>query len=437
MTRIRRSGAPLDDHRLPFRFGAAAIVLFFGGLALWSFAAELESATIVQGVARPSSPEAAIDHPDGGVVAALLVRDGDRVAKGQALLRLDAREIKGELRTLLRRRDTLQAVWARMEARRMDAPAVDYPIGLTSRRRADPALARMIGAQTMLFQADREAFHGETAIGAQKTLALRERIDGLRAQLASLRAQRAIIEGELADAETLLEKGLTPKDRLLALQRELVRLDGRIGSVTAEIAETKAQIGETELALLQLRRDRAAETSDGLQRTLAELQQLAPKIEVLRGRLARTELRAPATGVVFDLKKLAIGGVVARGEAVMKIMPDPATLIIEARIAPRDRDSLRENMIARVRPASSSGRREAELKARLIGVSADALFDETTRESFFVGRVALDAPTQTAALRKLTPGAPVEVFLPHEARTPFEYLVEPLIRSAAKAFNER
>lgn len=421
----------------PIVFGVAIAGVFFGGLALWSALAPLQSAAIAPARIAVESSRRTLDHPYGGEIAELLVREGEAVRDGQILLRLDTTEVAAERAVLSRRRDAATALAARRRAELTDAPSVRFPDDLRARARTDPELAEMIDGQARLFEAARAAFEGEIEIGRQRVAQLRERVRGLRLQLAATEDQLALIADEQLSIEPLLDRGLTVRSRILALRRERAVLEGEIGQLTATVAQTEAQIGEIEIVVLQRRRERLAESSEALRAAEDEILQITPRVEALDARVARAELAAPASGAVIGLTKFTVGGAILPGEPILDIVPEDAELIVEARFALVDRDVLRPGMAAKVRLTAFDIRQMEPIDGVLQQVSADAMVDDQTQQNYYRGRIAL--PPQILSERRidLAPGMPAEVIVPLAARTPLQYLLEPLARNWGLAMREQ
>ncbi len=425
-----------DRGRPSIVFGLSVIGVFFGGMMLWSAVAPVESAAVAPARVRVETNRRILDHPDGGTVASLAVKEGDKVSRGQVLLSLDRTEAEAELAVLSRRRDALLTLQARLLAEQGQSNRVVYPEDLIERARQDDQLRQMVDGQDALFDAANKAFRGEMEVGERRILQLQERVDGLEAQLDSVRSQLQIIAEERADLEGLLAKGLTPQTRVLSLRREEARLKGSVGSLIADVAQTKTRIGETRLSIIQLARNRLAETSERLRETFVELLELEPRIGALRTRLARADLKAPENGVVFGLTKFTVGGVVRPGEPILEIVPKGSDLVVEAQIKPVDRDVITVGMAARVRLTAFSVRQNEPVEGELIRVSADTKIDETTRESFYTGIIRISEDALAAQGLELEPGMPAEVVIPLAARTPLQYLLEPLARNWEFALRE-
>lgn len=407
-----------DRGRTSIVFGLTTCSLFFGGLALWGALAAIESAAIANGHVRVETNRLTLDHPDGGAIARLFVAEGDRVQKGQVLLNLDDTQLRAEADVLSRRRDTLDTQRFRLIAEQQGEAALIFPDALRKLSETRPSLAEAILLQQDLFDASRDAFLAEIDAREQRSVQLNKRIAGLEAQLAAVRRQSALIAEERADLEALFEKGLTPQSRVLALRRGAADLDGRVGQLEAEIAQIRAGIAEVRLGVVTLRRDRLSQVSEALRETVAEMAELEPRLLALQARLRRTELRAPADGLVFGLRKFTEGGSIRAGEPILDVVPEGQSLIVEAQISPVDRDVIAPGMTARVRFTAFSQRDTQPIEGELVRISADAVEDEAQRTTYYAAVVSVEPALLAAQSIELKPGMPAEVIVPLEARTP-------------------
>ncbi len=432
--------APSPDSRLSDgggRIGVIGIIaslFFFGGLALWGMYAPLESAVIAPGVVRVDTNRFEIDHPDGGVIAKLLVAEGDQVAAGQALIELDRTQLESELSVASRRFDEQRARLARHEAEMDGKDAIAFPADLEARQASDMMLAQTMERQIAVFAAAEAAQRAEIDVRQEGVQRLNERIGGLEQQIASLETQREIAAGEEAIQSRLFENGLATKSRLLALRKEVAGFDGSIASATASIAEARAEISEIQLETTRLRRERVADATERSRELSAAVQELEPQIDAIQARLDRTTISSPSDGVVFGLTEFAVGGAVRPGDVVLEIVPSNARLVIEARVRPVDRDSITPGMAAEVRLTAFNARTTAPFDGMLEQISADARFDEAQQTSHYQAVVGLSPEALRGYV--VTPGMPADIVLPIKSRTPFEYLLEPLSANWNAALRE-
>lgn len=431
----RGARLPLDPR--PFLLvGLAVIVLGLGGFATWAAVAPLHSAVIAPGVVAVYSKRKQIQHLEGGIVEAILVRDGDLVAPGDVLLRLDETRAQANLAILRSERDAALATEGRLLAERDGAEDIGFSEDLTARRGA-PDVAELMAGQDTLFRARRSSLEGEVEILDQRIAQLGEQTGGLRAQVKARGRQIALIAEELEGLQKLYQQGHAPRTRILALQREAADLQGERGELLAEIARTKTAAGETKMQILQLERQFREGAIAELRDVQQQLFDLKERIGAAEHVVNHIEVRAPVPGRVVGLTAHTVGGVIQRGETILEIVPGEDRLVVEAQVRPLDIDNLVVGQDATVRITAFKQRSAPTLDGELAYVSADAIADDRTGESFFQARIEITA-SQVARLGnlRLQPGMPAEVMVKTGTRTAFQYLAQPIIESANRAWRE-
>ncbi len=417
---------------------AVAIVgVFLAGLIGWAAVAPLESAAIAPGVVSIDGYRKTVQHLEGGIVGEILVREGDRVAAGQVLIRLDDTTPRASLELLHGRWLVASALAARLEAERDGRDGIRYPEALTGRR-DDPKTRQVLDGQDNIFQARRAALSSQVAILDQRAAEYREEIAGIAGQIRSETERLALVEEELADVRTLYDKGFARKPKLLQLQRRVAEIEGSRNLHQAQIARARQSIGAARLRASDLETTRLNQVVEELRKAQAELYDLNERLRAAEDVLARTEIRAPLDGTVVDLRVHSAGGVIASGAPLLDIVPREGRLVVEARIDPRDIDVVREGLDAQVRFTAFNQRHRAPAAARLTSISADLLTDEASGQSYYLARVELVVEDASAAaeLAALHPGMQAEVMIVTGARSALDYLLEPLMLSLNRAFRE-
>src|SRR5690625_1747402 len=418
-------------------FGVLCVVLLAGGLGSWGATAMLSGAVIASGQLRVESNRQVVQHPDGGVVSEILVRDGDIVEGGDVLLRLDDALLRSEIAGLESQLYELVARRGRLEAAQIDAEQIEFDPELLEVAAMNPGVARLVEGQRALFAAKRESTSKEMAALEERKAQLADQIRGAEAQLASSRRQSELIEQERASQQTLLDKGLAQAGRILALEREAAQLEGQAGELIALVAQLKGEISEIEITQLQriaqLREDTISELREIGYREL-ELEQ---KRLSLRERLSRLEIRAPRAGVVLDMAVHALKSVVRPAEPILFIVPNDTALVVDARIEPMHVDQVWQGQEAVLRFPAFSSRTTPEIFGHVLRVSADVITDEVTKQLFYRAEVQLK-PGELAKLddQKLLAGMPVEVFIQTGERTPLNYMLKPLTDYFNRAMRE-
>lgn len=417
-------------------FGVTAVLVLFASLGSWMALAKLSGAVVASGKLVVESNVKDVQHPDGGIVGEIHVRDGDRVRAGDLLIRLDDTMARASLGIVDSQIDAYRARRMRLVAERDEDDRLVVPDMLTQRL-GDRAIADLVAAETKLFEARRQSLEGEKAQLRQKLMQLAETIVGLEAQKAANEEESLHIQDELDGLEMLYEKQLVAITRVAALRRERASLGGKHGELLSEVAAIGMQISETEMAILQLDRDRQTEVLTELGDIDQQLVELLQKQIALRDQMRRIDIRAPYDGTVYQMAVHTVGGVVAAGDRVMGIVPDQDELVIEARINPQDIDQIYPGQIAMLRFTAFNQRTTPELTGNVILVAADLSRDELTGDTYYNVRIRITAG-EVAKLgdQGLVPGMPVEAFIATGERTALSYLVKPFSDQFARAFRE-
>jgi HlyD family secretion protein len=417
--------------------GAVAVLLVLGGVGGWAVLTEIQGAVITAGQMVVESTSKRIQHRDGGIVARINVKNGDRVAAGQVLMVMDDTEARAELGII----ETIRIEWlakaVRLGAERDNANTIALDDELLRRQR-EPLIAKVIQGQQQLFEAQRVAIKGRQEQLRERIVQLEREITGLEAQLTAGQKQAGFIEKELTGVRQLLEKGLVQMPRVLSLEREAARLEGQQGQLVSEIARSQGRIAETRLQLIQLDDDARSKALTELREAEAKLQEFAGRKISIEAKLKRTRVTAPRIGIVQELSVHTIGGVVAPGETVMMIVPQEDELVIEARIRPQDIDQVYQGQGATLRFPNADSRLTPQVNGVVTQVSADLKQVDADVPPYYSVRLKLgdnELPKLDGLVLKA--GMPVEAFIRTKPLSPMAYLLQPLTDQLNRAFRER
>nr|WP_246548231.1 HlyD family type I secretion periplasmic adaptor subunit [Ancylobacter oerskovii] len=417
--------------------GLALVVAVVFGVGGWAVATQISGAVIAPGQLVVYSSLKKVQHPTGGIVGELLVKEGDEVRAGDVVLRLDKTVAEANLAILANNLDELQARQARNEAERDGIAELGFAPELRARAE-HPDVERILVGERKLFETRRFLREGRKAQLKERIAQLGEEIRGLDFQLGSKDREIALIGTELKSVRQLWTDNLVSIQRVTALERDAARLEGEKGLLIANIAQTKGRIVETELQILQIDQDMRSEVATELADIRAKLSETRERIVTAQDQLSRVEIRAPQDGTVHQLAVHTIGGVVGPGEPIMLVVPKNDQLEAEARVAPPFIDQLAIGQPAVIRLSAGAQWETPELNGTVSRISADIVPDPVTGEGFYSVRIALP-PKELARLDglKLVPGMPLEAFIKTGDRTVLSYLVKPLTDQVARSFRGR
>lgn len=420
----------LSSRRAPVLVGIAAMLLLVLGLGVWGTQAGIDGAVVASGRVIVERNRQAVQHPDGGVVADVLVKEGERVDRDEILVRLDPTLLRTELSITESQLYELMARRGRLSAERDGASQITFDQTLLASAAADPKIAELVEGQRGLFDARLTSFAQSVGQMENQKLQLRNQIVGIDAVESSLGTQIALARDELAVQQGLLDRGLVPMTRVLNLRRESARLMGATGETAARRAQALERIAEIDIELARLhagRREDAIATLRDLQ--VSELE-IAEKRDAIVRRLDRMDIRAPVSGVIYDVRLLGEQSVLRPAEPLLFIVPQDRPLVIECRVSPINVGSVHFGQDVVIRFPSFDMRQTPDLLGRVTQISPDAFADPDTGAAFYRVEVEL-SDTELAKLDQtqvIIPGMPVDAFLRTGEYTPLAYLTRPLTR---------
>jgi HlyD family secretion protein len=438
MSAANKPTPPKDRWRMrPLLFlGYFTVFTLVFGLGAWAAVTKIAGAVVSAGNLEVEGKKQVIQHPTGGVIKAINARNGDEVTEGQVLVELDGENLGPEL-------DTVEGQWFEIIARksRLDAErdlldAITFHPELIGRR-DDPRIADLMRAQQQQFDARRKLQGEEAAQLKEQQVQIAKQNEGLEALAVSTRDQVDLVTKEITAQQTLMDQGLTQMSRLLTPQRELARLQGTAGQVEASLAENRGKIAELEIELVRL-------TSKVREEAIAELRELEfreielrEKRRSLKDQIARLDLRAPSSGIVYGSAVDTLRGVIKPAEPVMYVVPKDAALIVKVRVETIHIDQVHPGQEAMLRFSAFDQRTTPEVKGHVVSVSADAYLDEKLGAHYYEAEVALDEGQQERLAHvTLMPGMPVEAFIRTTDRSALSFFVKPMSDYFSRAFRE-
>jgi HlyD family secretion protein len=418
-------------------WGFLTLAILIGGLGAWSVMTTLAGAIIAPGQIEVSQNRQTVQHPDGGVVQEILVAEGASVAAGEVLLRLDGSAIKSEIAIVETQLFELRARRARLEAQSGEVAAVNFPDDLTAAAEARSDVAGILAGQLSLFENQAEALRQAQEQRQTRILQIGSQIEGLAAQQDAIESQIRLVEADLVTQRDLLAKGLTQAARVSALERELAQLKGQLGELTSARAEAAGRITEIEIEITALMTQEREAAEAELRDVVARQLELQERQSALAERIARLDVRAPASGLVLGLQVTTPQSVIRPADVLMYIVPQDRPLLVAARVPVTHVDEVHPGQEVRLVFSSLPSRTTPEVTGTVTLISADALADERTGMTYFRTEIAIDAATlQQLGDVAIVPGMPVDAYIRTADRTPLSYLLKPFTDYFREAFRE-
>lgn len=430
-----------DSPSTDMRAGMAVIGVFFVLFLGWAAIAPLDAGAYAAGQVAVSGNRQAVQHQQGGVVSALHVAEGDRVRRGQVLVELATGELQATERGVTGQVVSLLAQRARLIAERDELASITTPAEFAGYTGPDLALAQdAMRLQRLQFMARRNGRSTETGVLTQRIGQLNQQVEGLQRQIESNVAQRQLIERELDGVRSLAARGFAPQTRVMALERTAVALDGELGSLRAQVAGTNEAVGQTRLQMLGVSTTMEEDVADQLRQAEVSLNELRPRLAELRAQIARSRVRAPATGEVVGVTTFTVGGVITPGQTLMDIVPENASQVIIASINPSDIDNLRLGLSTEVKFPGLREQSTPLLHGTVTRLSPDSFTDEKSGRTYYRAEVVIppgELVKLGASAQRIRPGMPVEVVVLLRKRTALQYMIEPLTSGLWRSGSEQ
>lgn len=424
------------DSRKIILSGLVVIGLFFGIGGVWATFAEITGAVIANGEVRVDTERKTVEHLEGGIVSSILVRNGDRVERGQTLLILESARVDAGVDQLLLQKTAAEIEEARLIAERDMTVEPLWPP-------RDPSLLEVKyhefqEASAKAFTANRQALRNQTDLLQRQIRQLRIQIESIDDQLEAEAQVMSTLEEELTAKEALFAQQFIEKTQILQLQRAIADRRSGLARLRGSRAELEERVVEFELRIETLdseyRQNAITRLVEVRQKIFDLQQQLLPMQDAHR----RLHVTAPVDGVVVAMQVNSVGGVVRPGEPILDIVPADSPLIIEMDVQVQDITHIRLGQTADVQLLAFPVRTTPKISAEVVYISADRLLQRTPQGEFpaYVVQVALNKDELLANNLYLTAGMPASVFINTEPRTVLSYALEPLLDNFDRALRE-
>jgi membrane fusion protein, adhesin transport system len=422
---IRNSGA-----RFAYIMSITTAICIFA-FVTWAAFAIIDEATKGDGSIIPSSRIQLLQSLEGGVVSDILVHEGDQVEKDQVLVKIDNLNAESNLNERKARYNYLQGMSIRLTAEIKGTP-LEFPESL--KKEAPEVITDQIN-QYNLRKSQQSA---ETSVLQSQTSQRGGEVREMQARLSQLRSNLALKQQELDMRRPLVAQGAMSKVELLRIEGEVTDLQGEINTIQTAVPRAQSAVGEATQRINEMKATKRAEAQNELAAAQAEMASLSQILNAGADKLKRTQLRSPVRGTVKQIKVNTVGGVIKPGEDIMEIVPADDTLLIEAKIPPKDIAFIRPGQNAIVKITAYDYSIFGGLKGVVEGISADTIQNEKG-ESFY--RVTIR--TNETVMRHngkdlpLMPGMTANVQILTGRKSVLDYLLKPIMKARQEALRER
>jgi HlyD family type I secretion membrane fusion protein len=416
--------------------GVAATAVAATAMIAWLTLAPLSGSVIAMGVVKVDTNRKTVQHRDGGIVRAIFVREGERVAAGQALIELEDSRIDANLNQVSSQLDAMRVRQSRLAAEQALKPAWSVPEALRART-SDSRLAETIAREANIFTVRRASLESQIRQINQQAEEVAREIAARERESASVGVALQHMQEEVSVNEALLKDNFVNKTRVLALKRAAAEYQIKEGENAAELSRARRTASELTLRISSLRDSVVQEASTELRDINSKVIDLEEQLGAARDASTRMLITAPLAGRVVDLRVTTAGGTLGPRDPVLDIVPDDAPLLVEARVPVDAIADLRVGVPADVRLTPYKQRETRLIDARVVYVSADSLLDRHTGVPYFAVHVELDRNSLAQAGDVLpSPGMGAEVFIRTRDRTTLDFLLEPLVNAMRRSLRE-
>lgn len=432
--RIGAPGQVPDDPRPLLRWGIGIVVVFiFGGL-LWMGLAPIEGAVVSEGTVKVVTDRVAVQHAKGGIVGALLVKDGDQVAAGQALLSLTEPSRLAAYESLRFLHDSEMARNARLRSEQLLSDAVSYPPAILARR-GEEGIALVIRQENKVFDNRRGTLKAAEAAMRKEMRSILQEQGTLSARARTQEESARLAAEQLALNEDLAARGFVSRSRILDLKRARAAEEASAGELVADHMKAEQRQAELELRLAELKNRFFETVAQELKGSDERLYQLQQQLAAQEAEVRRDTVAAPLAGTVISLRSLAPGSAVGPLQTMMEIVPSAESVFIEAGVPPRDIRYVKPGGRAEIQVAGWNRRTMPMLVGQVDYIAADAILIREDQVAFVV-RIRVTGSEGGGQAEPLRPGMQATVYMRTPARTLLDYLLEPVVDSMRSAFRE-
>ena len=420
-------GASIQSHIILWLF-----ISFFFIAVIWASFAELDEVTRGSGKTTPASHIQVIQNLEGGILAEILVKEGQQVEKGQALLQLDAVRFSSSLNENKLKYFELLAATARLSAE-VDNKVLIIPKEVL-------AIAPEIANNArQLFESRRNELEASTKILDEQVIQRGQELIELKAKASQISRSYQLLKEEVDMSAPLVDEGAMSRVELLRIKREANDLRGQLTAAKLSIPRVQSALDEAKNKLSETQIRFQTKALEELNQAKAELDRTSESTLALKDRVTRTRVISPVKGIIKQLKVTTVGGVIQPGMDLLEIVPLEDQLLIEAEIRPADIAFLHPGQKAIVKLTAYDFSIYGGLEAELEHISADTITNEEDGENYYIIRLRTNKNylEKNGAKLNIIAGMTAEVDILTGKKSVLDYILKPILKAQQHALRER
>ncbi|WP_192247307.1 HlyD family type I secretion periplasmic adaptor subunit [Mesorhizobium silamurunense] len=422
----------------PPLFASASVYIIgalFAAFTAWASFAEVDEIARGDGKVIPASKTQIIQASEAGVVQEIAVKIGQTVKKNDLIIRLDNTGNTSSLGEEQAKARALQARIARLKFEQSGTLEGAFPCPSNIQKIAP----EICDNEQKLLIARRDNFQVKLSVLKSRLDQREKELDEATANSDRLSKSLAVSDQETALIEPMVKKGLMARTEQIRVEREQTDLRGQLNLAGETIKKSKAAITEAQLQVDELGLQLQQEALSDLTQALADLSVVDETIRGATDKVARTDIRSPVDGIVNTLDVNTLGAFVQPGAVVAGIVPTSETLLVEARVSPRDVAFIQPDQDALIKVTAYDFSIFGGIEGKVSNITADSLVDQKTGEPYYQVRVATEKSTlqRNGKTYSIIPGMICSVDIKTGRKTILNYLLKPINKARQEAMSER
>ena len=435
MKTISDSIASLKDYKysdriLQFFFLLMALfcILFF----IWAYFGKLDVVSSAVGYVIPSGRVKHVQHLEGGIIKKILVIEGERVQKNQALMELEQVISGSSAQEIKLRINALKIDIIRLKAQ------IENKASLVFSSETKKKHPKLVKEAVHLFNTNQKS--KESKLNKLSTIVSQrsQKIKTIQTNLSNKKQRLPLLKEQLALSQELLEEKLTTRYKHIEIMRSLKRIEGDIKNDESNLKEAEHALKEVKENKKEIAFSLQEKDTEKLKQTTQDFNEFSLRLQKFEDSLKRTIIKSPIKGIVKKIHFVTEGGVIKPGATIADIVPSEEKLIVEAHLSISDIGYVKNEQAAFLQLATADSRKFNKLKAKVINISPDTFTNETG-QTFYNVRIESEKKYFESGKQKhmLYPGMMLMAFIHIGQRTILEYLLDPFMETLSFSMQER